>query len=113
MSADSTTGTDPSAPPDVTALIQEGLTTTGILPPYERLVELDTRLSTALRKLMRRAQTEADTMDRGTPEWYARQSAIDNARTAVNGGLGPGLRSAALHVANLARCCHALMERQR
>lgn len=108
MNAHSRTSTEPAAPPDLDALIKEGLDATGILPPYGRLVDLDTQLRAAIRRLSRRAQTEADAMDRGTPEWYSLQTAVDNARQALDESLGPGLRSAALHVSELARRCHAL-----
>lgn len=104
---------DEAAPPDTATmrpLIDEGLAVTGILPPYERLTELDTRLRMAIRDLSRKAQKKADGLDRGTPEWYALQSSIDNARLALADNLGPGLRSAALHVAELARRCRALYD---
>jgi hypothetical protein len=93
---------------DVHALIEEGLAATGVLPTYERLVELDQQLRTAIEGRLPAAQAEANALDHGTREWYTRQSAIDHARRALTSGLGIGLRSAAVQVAELARCCHAL-----
>ena len=95
---------------DVQALIDEGLAATGILPTYERLVELDTQLRTAIAEAAPQAQAAADRLNRGTREWYSLQSAIDDAHRVLEGDLGAGLRSAAVHVAELARCCHALKE---
>jgi hypothetical protein len=110
MNADSRTGTEPAA--DVGALIDEGLAAPGILPTYERLVELDQLLRAAIVKMLPVAQTAADELNRGTPEWYSRQTAIDEARKVLAGNLGAGLRSAALHVAELARRCYALQGRR-
>ena len=97
---------------DTQGLIEEGLAATGILPTYERLVELDEQLRAAIEKLLPVAQAKADKLNRGTPEWYARQTAIDEARKALAGNLGAGLRSAAVHVAELARRCYALQGRR-
>ena len=85
MKADSTTSTTPA---DDSALVDEALKVTGILPPYERLVELDGQLRAVISGRLLAAR-------------------------ALEGGLGIGLRSAALHVAELARCCHVLRGRQR
>ena len=93
---------------DVDALIEEGLSVTGILPPYDRLIELDKDLRAAVEGLLLEAQAVADGLNRGTAEWWSRQSAIDYARQALAGDLGPGLRSAAMHVAELAHRCGAL-----
>lgn len=104
-----TTGrTHNTAAVDTQGLIEEGLAATGILPPYERLVELDTQLRAAIDTLLPVAQAAADRLNRGTPAWYTRQKAVDEARKALDGNLGIGLRSAALHVAELARHCYAL-----
>ncbi|MGW1614425.1 DUF6415 family natural product biosynthesis protein [Streptomyces sp. NPDC002285] len=89
-------------------LIEEGLAAAGILPPYERLVELDQLLRVAIGELLPVAQAAADTLNRGTPAWYTCQKAVDEARRTLDGDLGIGLRSAALHVAELARHCYAL-----
>ncbi|MEU8756196.1 DUF6415 family natural product biosynthesis protein [Streptomyces chartreusis] len=109
MNADSRTSA--AARADVDALIDEGLAATGILPTYERLVELDEQLRAAIDKALPVAQAKADELNRGTPEWYSRQTAIDEARKVLAGNLGAGLRSAAMHVAELARRCYALQGR--
>lgn len=97
---------------DTQGLIKEGLAAAGILPPYERLVELDEQLRAAINEILPVAQQAADKLNRGTPEWYSRQRAIDEARKALDSDLGIGLRSAALHVAELARHCHAIQGRR-
>ena len=110
MKADSTTSTTPA---DDSALVDEALKVTGILPPYDRLVELDGQLRAVISARLLAARAAADRLNRGTREWYSLQSAVDDAARALEGGLGIGLRSAALHVAELARCCHVLRGRQR
>ena len=112
MNADSRASTEPAASLDANALIDEALKAAGILPPYDRLVELDEQLRTVMAERLRVAEDVAAGMNRGTPEWWSCQSAIDAANAALRGDLGIGLRSAALHVSELARCCYALQGRR-
>jgi hypothetical protein len=101
------------APDGLEALIEECLTVTGILPPYDHLVDLDIRLRAAAETLLPEAQAAADKLNRGTSEWWSRQSAIDYTRQVMADDLGSGLRSAAVHVAELARRCNTLREGRR
>ncbi|MFJ8929195.1 DUF6415 family natural product biosynthesis protein [Streptomyces sp. NPDC102364] len=85
------------------ALIDEATAATGILPPHDRLVDLAAQLRTELRDLIPVVQARADGMNRGTTDWYSCDRALAGARETLEGDLGVGLRSAALHVASLGR----------
>jgi hypothetical protein len=89
-------------------LIAEGLAAGGILPVYERVLELDEQLRAGLARLIPLVQAQADGLNRGTTDWFSRQRAVDDARRALEDDLGHGLRSAALQVHELARQCGAL-----
>lgn len=91
-------------------LIREGLAAAGILPPYERVLELNYQLRTELKRLLPIVQAQADGLNRGTVVWYSRQRVLDETRNVMADGLGSGLRSAALHVHTLARHCQWLAD---
>lgn len=98
-----------SAEPDsLNKLIDEGLDAAGILPPYERVVQLDKQLRAEIDRLLPVVQQQADRLNRGTTDWFSRQSVVDDARRTLREGLGHGLRSAGLQVRELARQCGAL-----
>ncbi|MHC0432304.1 DUF6415 family natural product biosynthesis protein [Streptomyces sp. O3] len=101
------TSTSPRA---MVEIIAEGLDATGVLPPYERLVELDELLRAELRRLVPIVQQRTDKLYRGGPQWYGQQRVLDGARHALMNGLGAGLRSAALQVHSLARYARWLAE---
>ncbi|MFP3992229.1 DUF6415 family natural product biosynthesis protein [Streptomyces sp. E11-3] len=86
-------------------VIEEGLDATRILPPYERLVELDKMLRAELDRLMPIVQQHTDTLDPGTVQRYGQQCVLDDTREVLARDLGVGLRSAAVQVHRLARHC--------
>ncbi|MHC0432919.1 DUF6415 family natural product biosynthesis protein [Streptomyces sp. O3] len=106
-----TTGdTKTTTGPFAREVIAEGLDATGILPPYERLVELDELLRAELTRLVPIVQRRTDTLWRGAPDWYTQRSILDGARHALDSDLGTGLRSAATQVHQLARYCRWLAQ---
>ena len=80
-----------------------------VLPQYGDLERDEAALSTFLVALLPAVQTATDRMDRGTPEWYRRQSTCDRTRKQWQRGLGDGLRSAHQQVVELAMCCRHLL----
>lgn len=98
-----------SAEPDsLNELIEEGLAAAGILPTYERVNQLNKLLRVEIDRLIPVVQKQADGLNRGTTDWWARQSVVDDAKRVLQDGLGHGLRSAAVQVHELARQCGAL-----
>lgn len=102
------TGNPPTSSRTTRALVHEGLAASGLLPTYERMVELDELLRAELDRLLPMVQAQANSLNHGTTEWYGRQRVLDEARHALAGGLGPGLRSVALQVHRLALHCQWL-----
>lgn len=102
------TDTTPTEQTGLAELIDAGLAAGGILPTYDRVLELDEALRAGLATLIPLVQAQADRLNRGTTDWYSRQRAVDDARRVLQDGLGEGLRSAALQVHELARQCGAL-----
>ncbi|MFR9796861.1 DUF6415 family natural product biosynthesis protein [Streptomyces sp. MS06] len=100
----------PAAHQPLDDLIDEGLAAAGMLPTRERCEELNERLRAELHRLMPLVQRRTDRLDRGSTDWYARQTLLDQTRTLLEDDLGPGLRSAAFHVHDLARACRALAD---
>lgn len=92
----------PSRPP-VAALIEEALAVCRVLPPYERLVELDQQLRAELANVTPIVQKEADGMNHGTAQWHARQRGLNAVKNALVEDLGDGFLSAATHVQELGR----------
>ena len=92
------------------ALVDEGIHAAGILPTRQRCEELDEQLRECLARLIPVVQAQADAMDRGEVAWYGRQRLLDDTAAVLAEGLGLGLRSAALHVHALARCCRGLAD---
>jgi hypothetical protein len=103
----STKGTE-AQPDSLTELIEEGLAAAGILPTHHRVAQLDKQLRVAIERLIPPVQAQADQLNKGTTDWYSRQSVIDDARRTLQDGPGNGLRSAAMQVRELARQCGAL-----
>jgi hypothetical protein len=103
--------TTPTPTTDMRRVIAEGLTVSGLLPPYTRLTELNRLLRTELERLITETQAQADAMDLGTPEADSLHRTLRTARNTLADDLGPGLRSAALHVHALARHCEWLTTR--
>ncbi|MFF1709338.1 DUF6415 family natural product biosynthesis protein [Streptomyces sp. NPDC058268] len=85
------------------ALISEALAACRVLPPHERLVELNDRLRAELAQSVATVQAQMGGMDRGSVDWHRRQRALDAASNATAENLGSGLLSAAMHVAELGR----------
>lgn len=80
-----------------------------VLPQYQELVELEQLLRRHLELLLPDAQASTDRLNRGTVLWYQRQRTLDRIRRVYAEGMGDGLRSAALHVQELARSCQFLL----
>ncbi|WP_156722698.1 DUF6415 family natural product biosynthesis protein [Streptomyces apocyni] len=94
----------------IAVLIDEALDATGILPPHERLVELNDQLRAELERLLPIVQQHTDGLPRGGMQWYGRQCVLDDTREVLARDLGTGLRSAAIQVHRLARHCVWLAE---
>ncbi|MBB4894748.1 hypothetical protein FHS39_003806 [Streptomyces olivoverticillatus] len=89
-------------------VIGRGLASPVALPRAEEVTEVTERLRGFLVRLVSEAEEHIGGMDRGTPQWYLAQTAVDAARRELGAGPGPGLRSAVLHMQNLGRACHHL-----
>jgi hypothetical protein len=99
----------PLQPAELAELIREGRAATGILPKIDRCEELSIALRRQIRLLsdeVRRRQGYEPS--RQTPVWQSCERALLQAQGALCGGLGLGLRSAALHVATLAEAAEVL-----
>lgn len=86
--------------------------TAAVLPQYQDLVELEQLLRGHLGLLLPSAQASTNRLNRGTVLWHLRQTTIDRAWRALAEGMGDGLRSAAVHVQELARVCQFLLSWQ-
>lgn len=93
---------------ELRTLLDEAQNAVDSLPSYPRILQLDEQLRALLGQLLLEVQEHTDTLWRGDIQWDHQQRVIDHARTALEDGLGDGLRSAALHVHTLARHCQLL-----
>jgi hypothetical protein len=89
-------------------LIDEGFAATGVLPAYERCVELNRYLRAAIGDLSLRAREEAKQHDERSRDWYRLHNLVRDADIVLKSDLGTGLLSAAIHVSALARQARAL-----
>lgn len=92
--------TDATTTPE---LISEALAAAGLLPPLERLAELDDQLRTRLATLTPVVQKQADELNRGTTAWYSRARALQATRNALTEPLSGDRRYAAMQAAELGR----------
>lgn len=92
----------------ILATIERALTQ-GPLPRYEDLEELEGLLRGHIGLLLPMAAAAVDKLDRGSVEWYGQTTMLDVARHRLEEGLGEGMVSAKVHVAQLAYSCQALL----
>jgi hypothetical protein len=91
-------------------LIAEAKDATGILPTIDRCEELRDGLRAAITDLSDQVRRRLDGADAGTDEWMRLEGALLQAQGALLGGLGLGLRSAAVHVKTLGEAAEALAD---
>jgi hypothetical protein len=97
--------TEQAAPPQprLDDLVAAADAATGILPTIDECRRLDVQLRAAMRELADTVRRRQDRLPEGSADWHACEEALLGAQAALCGGLGPGLRSAALQVATLGR----------
>lgn len=91
-------------------LIAEAADATGILPTIDRCEELRDQLRDAITGLATQVRRRLDCAAPGTAEWTRLDGALLQAQGALLGGLGLGLKSAALHVQTLGEAVAALAD---
>jgi hypothetical protein len=91
-------------------LIAEAKDATGILPTIDRCRQLCDELRPRITDLARQVRRRLDIADAGSDEWTRLESALLQAQGALLGGLGRGLRSAAVHVKTLGEAAQALAD---
>ncbi|MET8079965.1 DUF6415 family natural product biosynthesis protein [Streptomyces sp. NPDC005303] len=89
-------------------LIAEARDATGILPTRDRCQEMHDQLRDVIRDLAEQVRRRLDRLATGTTEWARCEQALLQARDALTGSLGSGLRSAALHVQTLGEAAAVL-----
>ncbi|MCX4816802.1 DUF6415 family natural product biosynthesis protein [Streptomyces sp. NBC_01239] len=89
-------------------LIAEAEAATGMLPPYDRCVQLRDTLVTAIGRLADQVRREQGYLADGTADWRQCERALLQAQGALCGDLGRGLQSAADHVHVLGEAARAL-----
>lgn len=104
--------TEQGAPPHqrYDALIDEAAHATGILPTIDDCRRLEAELCRALGDLATRVRRRQDRLPRDTDGWQACERALLDAQAALCGGMGLGLRSAALHVSTLGQAARGLAD---
>ncbi|MEV7034669.1 DUF6415 family natural product biosynthesis protein [Streptomyces sp. NPDC093272] len=100
--------TAPPQPVELADLIAEALAATGVLPTIGRCEELRDALVRGMRPLIDETRRKQGYEPAGTATWQRCEAALLQAQGALCGGMGLGLRSAALHVATLAEAARAL-----
>lgn len=91
-------------------LIAEAAAATGILPTIDRCEQLRDELRDAVTELSDQVRRRLDCAAADTAEWKRLDRALLQAQGALLGGLGLGLRSAALHVQTLGEAAAALAD---
>jgi hypothetical protein len=92
------------------ALIAEAEAATGILPTIDDCRRLEAAVRDAIGDLAAGARRRQDRLPRDEAAWQQCERALLVAQAALCGGLGLGLRSAALHVATLGQAARALAD---
>ncbi|MEH0552614.1 DUF6415 family natural product biosynthesis protein [Streptomyces sp. B21-101] len=92
------------------ALIDEAAHATGILPTIDDCRRLERDLVRALGDLVGCVRVLQDRLPRDADGWRACERALLDAQAALCGGMGLGLRSAALHVATLGQAARQLAD---
>jgi hypothetical protein len=91
-------------------LIAEAEAAAGILPPIDDCRRLARELRAAIRDLAERVRARQDHLPQDDDAWRACEAALLAAQAALCGGLGLGLRSAALHVSTLGGAARRLAD---
>jgi hypothetical protein len=91
-------------------LIADAEAATGILPTIAECERLASELREAITPLADQVRRQQDRLPRDTAAWTVCERALLDAQGALCGGLGRGLRSAALHVATLGAAARRLVE---
>lgn len=90
------------------ALLDEAGAAPRTRPAPERRTELDHQLRAELRHLIQDVQAQADSLCRGTRDWYSRDKALADAREELADGLSPSSLAACMKLTALARAVRAL-----
>lgn len=98
----------PAQERDLDDLIARAVAAPGILPTIDECRRLNDELRAAIGPLADTVRRRQDQLPREAADWQACEDALLGAQAALCGGLGLGLRSAALHVAVLAEQACAL-----
>jgi hypothetical protein len=91
-------------------LIAEAEAAAGILPSIDDCRRLEAELRAAIRVLAEQVRARQDRLPQEDSTWQACEAALLAAQGALCGGLGLGLRSAALHVATLGAAAKRLAD---
>lgn len=91
-------------------LISEAYAATGILPTIDDCHRLNERLRAAIKGLADQVKVRQDGQTAGTRDWYRCDRLLADTETVLAETMGPGLLSAAMHVAALGRHCQALRD---
>jgi hypothetical protein len=97
---------------EISRLIAEALGATGILPPMDRLNQLDELLRAEIKRLVPLVQQRADTVPLRSRDWYKLIQTAERAEDAMQFQLGTTPLAGAIHVGELARWVHELREVQ-
>lgn len=101
--------TDRAAPSQtLDSLIARARAATGILPTIEQCGQMRDDLLPAIRRLTDKVRRQQGYLPERDAEWQQCEDALLQAQSALCGGFGVGLRSAALHVATLGEALAAL-----
>lgn len=95
---------------EIARLIDEALGATGILPPMDRLTELDQLLRVEIERLIPVVQRQADAAPLRSREWYKLIQAAERAEDTLRYQVGAAPLVGAIHVAELARRVRELRE---
>jgi hypothetical protein len=91
-------------------LISEAYAATGILPTIDACHRLNERLRAAIRDLAGQVKERRAGQTTGTRDWYRCDRLLTDTETVLAETMGPGLLSAAMHVAALGRHCQMLRD---
>jgi hypothetical protein len=91
-------------------LIAEALSTTEILPPIDRLEQLDELLRAEIERLVPLVLRRADAVSFGSRDWYTLIQTAERAEDAAQFQIGTTPLAGAIHVAELARWVQELHE---
>lgn len=94
--------------PALAGLIAEAEAATGMLPPFDRCVQLRDALVPAIARLAEHVRREQGYLADHTAGWRRCELALLQAQGALCGDLGRGLKSAADHVSVLGEAARAL-----